>query len=533
MIKPLEDPWIRTKNGDLRKASEKEGCLIKPEDFVRRRVFFNPEILRLELGMSKEQFAEYRTELEWFIDELATREDEFQDKYMLVDLGLTLEDMIAFMKSHGFEFEGSRREQNEDDYLEDLNLSLLGSGRELRIRQNTIILNKTTKYYIDYKEPVAEGYFSHKKSVKRSNGQSMSVEEMKQMIEQSIGKRLEIEDKPYMHVSTNRTVLFFKRKGKKLRIAWDECTYHNKWLNEIVKDNVMIEISARGENADRLILKGVQQMMQSHPDKFEPYNGNKIGRGAFLTYRKKQQKEQGKERKMELVKAKSEKELKCKFKIEDREAVKQIVRDTLGTYQIMPTGDAKLKPQVDEYFDTPEYSLAHQEHSLRIRESKNGEIEGTYKPDGKQGATILDRPEAKIQIQEKNAGALIQGAKEQYGITLPEDIVTAVFVENQRTKQNYDVKGFTIELAFDDVTNVDAKTGRRKKASRDEFEIEFKDEIAPEKAEEIMRRIWLTILRKCSEQGIWIQKSKHNKYVSALIDLGIIPDKDKEQTIEE
>lgn len=236
---------------------------------------------------------------------------------------------------------------------------------------------------------------------------------------------------------------------------------------------------------------------------------------------------------MEPVKAKSEKELKCKFKVEDRDAVKQIVRNTLEAYQIMPVDDAKLKPQVDEYFDTLEYSLAQKEHSLRIRESKSGEIEGTYKPSGNRGEAILDRPEAKIQIQEKSAKALIQGAKEQYGIILPENIVTAVLVENQRTKQNYDVKGFTIELAFDDVVNVDAKTGRRKKASRDEFEIEFKDEIAPEKAEEIMKRIWLTILRKCSEQGIGIQKSTHNKYVSALIDLGIIPDKDKVQGIGE
>lgn len=136
-------------------------------------------------------------------------------------------------------------------------------------------------------------------------------------------------------------------------------------------------------------------------------------------------------------------------------------------------------------------------------------------------------------IQEKSAKALIQGAQEQYGIILPRDIVSAVFIENQRRKQNYDINGFTIELAFDDVINVDTKTGRRKKASRDEFEMEFKDEIAPEKAEEIMKRIWLSILRKCSEQGIWIQRSKHNKYVSALIDLGIILDKDKEQAISE
>ena len=116
---------------------------------------------------------------------------------------------------------------------------------------------------------------------------------------------------------------------------------------------------------------------------------------------------------------------------------------------------------------------------------------------------------------------------------MPETIVSAVFVENQRVKQNYRIRDIELELAFDEVTNTDEKTGRRKKASRNEFEIEFKSDIEPEKAEEIMKRIWLRVLRKCSEQGIWIQRSTHNKYVSALIELGIISDKDKTQAIGE
>lgn len=526
LIKPSEDPWIKTKSGNLRKASEKEGCLIKPENFARRRVFFNPELLRLELEMSKEQFKEYQKDIESFIDELDIKEDEFQDKYLVKGSTMTVEEMIHFMQQHGFEFEGSRKEQNEDDYLEDLNLSLLKSGREFRIRQSTTA-NGNTKHYIDYKEPIAAGSFSHKRSIKRPIYQHISVEEIKQMIEQSIGQKIEVQNKPCMHVSTDRTVLFFKRKGKKVRIAWDESTYDNKWLNETAKD-IMIEIGTRGENSDRLILKSIQQMMRKYPDKFEPYNENKIGRGTFLTHRQKQQREKGEREKMKPIQGQSEKELKCSFKIQDREAVKQIVRDTLEAYQIMPIGDAKLKPQVDEYFDTPEYSLAHQEHSLRVREMKDGGIEGTYKTDGKQGDAILDRPEATIAIQEKSAKALIEGAKEQYGIVLPEDIVSVIFVENQRIKQNYSIRDIQLELVFDDVTNADAKTGRKKKASRDEFEIEFKSAIKPEKAEEIMGRIWLTVLRKCSEQGIGIQKSTHNKYVSALIDLGIIPDKARE-----
>lgn len=522
LIKPSEDPWIKSRSGDLRKASEKEGCLIKPENFVRRRVFFNPELLRLELNMTKEQFAEYQTEIEWLMDSLDTKEDEFQDKYLLKDNTMTIADVIALMRQHGFEFEGSKKEQNEDDYLENLNLGLLKSGKELRIRQTTTS-NGNSKHYMDYKEPIAKGAFSHKRSIKKAIRHQETVKEMKQTIEQTTGQNIDVRDTPFMHVSTDRTILFFKKKGKKIRISWDKSTYDNKWLQETAND-IMLEIGIRGENADRLILKSVQQIMQSEPEKFEPYNGNKISRGADLTYRKKAQKEA--ERKENVNQR--EKELKCRFNIQDREAVKQIVRETLEDYKIMPESDAKLSPQVDEYYDTPEYTFAHHEDSLRIRESKDGKIKGTYKSDGKQSGALFDREQLPIKIQEKSAKALIEGAQKQYGISLPENILSAVLVHNNRIKQDYAINGVKLELAFDDVTNTDIKTGRTKKASHDEFELEFKTEIEADKAEEIIRRIWLTVLRKCSEKGIWIQKSKHNKYVSALIDLGIIPDKDKE-----
>lgn len=524
LIKPSEDPWIKTKSGALRKASEKEGCLIKPENFVRRRVFFNSELLRLELEMSQEEFSQYRKDIESFIDELDIKEDEFQDKYLLKDMMMNSDEMIEFMMQHGFEFEGSRKEYNEDDYLEDLDLSLLNSGREFRIRRS-ITASGNINHYIDYKEPIAEGSFSHKRSIKRPIQKKDSIEEMKKAIERCIGQELHLENRTFMHVSTNRTILFFSRKGKKIRVAWDESNYQNRWLHETAQDT-MIEIGTRGEESDRLILKSIQQMMQKYPDKFEPYNGNKISRGAFLTHQKKLEREKKEEKEVE-SKAKSEKELKCKFNIQDREAVKQIVREVLEAYQIAPVGEAKLKPQVDEYFDTPEYSLAHQAHSLRVREMKDGSIEGTYKTDAKKGRNVVDRPEANIVIQEKSAKALIQGAKEQYGVDLPEDIGSMVFVENQRIKQDYSIRDIKLELVFDDVTNMNAKTGERKKASQDEFEIEFKSEIDPEKAEEIMGRIWLGVLRRCSQQDIGIQKSKHSKYVSALIDLEMIPDPDR------
>lgn len=84
--------------------------MIRTENLVSRRVFFNPKLLRLELEMSKEQFAEYQAEIEWFIDMLITEKDEFQDKYIVTDKAITVEGIVGFMESHGSEIKGSKKE---------------------------------------------------------------------------------------------------------------------------------------------------------------------------------------------------------------------------------------------------------------------------------------------------------------------------------------------------------------------------------------------------------------------------------------
>lgn len=156
MIKPTEDPWIQTRNGDLKKASEKEGCLIKPENFVRRRIFFNPELLRLELNMTKEQFAEYEFDLDWILDDLVPTEDEFQAKYVLKSgAKVNIEDFIEFMKQQGFTYDGRKKERNEDDYYDSDSLDLLKSGKEFRIRKS--ISSSDIKDYVDYKETLTDG----------------------------------------------------------------------------------------------------------------------------------------------------------------------------------------------------------------------------------------------------------------------------------------------------------------------------------------------------------------------------------------
>lgn len=284
MIKPTEDPWIKSKNGDLQKASEKDGCLIKPENFVRRRIFFNPELLRLELNMSKDEFAKYQTDLDWFMDDLFQKDEEFMQKYILKDSSYTPQDLIAFMQEQGFTFDGTRTEHNEDDYLDNKDFELLSSKKDFRIR-TTSTPSGSSKTYIDYKERLAQNKFTHARSVKRSVPAGITVQEAKKQMEEKLDTSLPIETSPFMHVSTNRTKLLFRRKDKRFCVSWDDSSFDNKWLGQTA-DEVMLKISSVGENADRLILKNVQQIMDKQSETFEPYNDSSVKRGAYLTYKK-------------------------------------------------------------------------------------------------------------------------------------------------------------------------------------------------------------------------------------------------------
>lgn len=520
MIKSSEEPWIRTKSGVLQKATEKPGCLINSENFTRRRIFFNPELLRLELGMTKEQFSEYQIDIDSFLNELFSQENEFQIKYVsTLDNSIDINTFIAFIEQHGFSYDGIKFEHNTDYYFETASLDLLKSDKEFRIRQSSSI-GCNSKKYAFYKRPLADGQFSHKHSIKTSIKPGMTIRDVENIIKHRANENFDLEDSPFMDVSTSRSKLYFSRNGKKFSISWDDSLYNNRWLHECA-DDIMLEISVLGENSDKLILKNLQQIMQEQSKNFEAYTGSKVSRGVFLTYQKNKLNGLPGNNSVN-----NENELKCKFKESDRKQVSQILHDTLVSFGIVPLGEASINYQVDEYYDTSEYKLASKKESLRVRESGK-KIIGTYKTPKNHSSTLTSRNEMNIQVSENSAQALINGAKSQYGVNLPENIDSVVQVENQRMKQDYSANGVALEIAIDDVHNVDLKTGLKKHADLGEFEIEFKDDISPEKADNLMNSIYLEVLRKCSEKGIFIKKSQFNKYMDALVDLGIIKDIDK------
>ena len=58
--------------------------LIRPQEvFEDTYVFFNPELLRIELGFSKEEFNKYEDEVKKMVEELNKKPEEFELKYII------------------------------------------------------------------------------------------------------------------------------------------------------------------------------------------------------------------------------------------------------------------------------------------------------------------------------------------------------------------------------------------------------------------------------------------------------------------
>ena len=60
--------------------------LIRPQEVLEDSyIFFNPELLRIELGLSIEEFKKYDSEVRKMIEELNKKPEEFELKYIVGD----------------------------------------------------------------------------------------------------------------------------------------------------------------------------------------------------------------------------------------------------------------------------------------------------------------------------------------------------------------------------------------------------------------------------------------------------------------
>lgn len=435
--KPSEDFLVERENGEIVSIEEKEGSVIKPQVFHIRRIYFNPELLRLELGLSKEEFKQYKLQLDNFMDNLGEKTEEFQARYTLEDRTVKKEDVVHMLREHGFSFVGTSIVRNIDDYYDTRNLDLLKQGKELRGRRGN---GKTSAMY---KEPV-EGHtesYTFRKVFEVSDGvEDTNLEAVRNALIPSVGDldNIPLEHKPMLHADTSRTKMYFVKNGKAICVAWDETLYDNKWLGKQAPD-IMLEIQNR-RGTSKLILKAIDQIFSKYPEKFKKCKMSKVLRGVSLTRLQKEQPENG-SRRAEQADNNIEREKKIKFLEQDRNEIETLLPAILRELGFeAETQEFNFSNQMDYYFDTPSlyYGKSKGEPSLRTREKANGKLETTYKVPETCNGEIAEREEKEGAKPESTSVEDFKKSMQERGITTyPDNLALVTKVDNHRKKMTF------------------------------------------------------------------------------------------------
>ena len=112
------------------------------EELENTYIFFNPELLRLELNLSDNEFKKYESEVKKMIEELNKKPEEFELKYIIdehnteeLDKETFINKIISVFKTNGFKMVSVTEKQNNDEYYDTRDLRLYKNGGSLRIRK--------------------------------------------------------------------------------------------------------------------------------------------------------------------------------------------------------------------------------------------------------------------------------------------------------------------------------------------------------------------------------------------------------------
>lgn len=241
--------------------------LIRPQDnFERVRTFFNPEILRLELGMSEIEFNQYDKQIKKMLEDINKKPEEFELKYILSDKmtqRFSKEDMLKVLLLNGFKILSEEQKLNDDEYYDTKDCKLLAGKGSLRVRRLTQGDKKTFKATL--KRPISQGeVYSSRVEIEESLKED-SIEELKRKLSPKVNAFdfNEILHQPILNSVTERKDYVLERNGIQVCFSFDNITYKNYILSSTIAEDSMIEIEAIGNVKDRVILNEIHEILSN------------------------------------------------------------------------------------------------------------------------------------------------------------------------------------------------------------------------------------------------------------------------------
>lgn len=220
---------IITKAGIQKFEDLPSGVSLKP---IKRSVMaINPELLRLELGVSQEEFqSKYADILKDIITNQAKPVQDFELKYLLTEQGIYAEDIMEEVSKKYPIVDGAT--YNFSDYYYDslVDFSLLGQGRALRIRHgNTQYKGEQSRGYkskrITYKTYEEEGETIYTNRTKQEEiGSSTQLEDYAEFI-QSIAIKGKLENT--LNVNGYRRLITVRVNEQLIDVSFCVANYQN------------------------------------------------------------------------------------------------------------------------------------------------------------------------------------------------------------------------------------------------------------------------------------------------------------------
>lgn len=242
--------------------------LIRPQDnFERVRTFFNPEILRLELGISEKDFSQYEGKIKEIMDNVTKTPEEFELKYILSDnleQGITRKEILNILLTNGFKIISEKNQLNDDEYYDTCDCKLLANKGSLRIRRLTQGNKKTFKSTL--KRPTSQGEVYSSREEIEETLQEDSITELKEKLREKVPD-FNFDDillKPILNSVTQRKDFILERNGVQVCFSFDNTTYINHILSSIMAEDNMIEIEAIGNVKNRVILNEIHEILNSY-----------------------------------------------------------------------------------------------------------------------------------------------------------------------------------------------------------------------------------------------------------------------------
>lgn len=277
---------LRINFGNMHKdLSEATPHLIRPEEYLEKsELFFNPELLRIELGMTDKEFEPYREEIKNMINELNKKPEEFELKYIMD--GNQHRTILETLLANGFKIVKAKDKENDDEYYDTKDLSFLTKGGSLRIRKLT--QDEKQRYKATYKMPTTVGEVYSSREEIEIELDNNSIDELKEkMKERDLDVNLEeVLPTPLLHSITKRKDIILEKNGVQVCISFDNTRYTNHALKEQSAEDAMVEIEALGNVEDRVILNEINSILQEQFSGLQTNKQSKYERGIRKTREK-------------------------------------------------------------------------------------------------------------------------------------------------------------------------------------------------------------------------------------------------------